>query len=238
MKKLLFITLLPSFMLLVVSCSKYKETKKVNSNYIHKVIPYDPQYEDSISYELWYATAFLLPESEIPQVSQINKMEQILSEKLQPFKDSLLYSVENSEIPLIRDNNGRNISPLIKDYLKSGNVNTYCKLSTYSPFTVSFYMAEVYHFAPAYTNTFYGLLKYSKKMNPEENFNEYLLKFLSKEEQDLAIYCLIKSYKKGNIDEAKTLAYYFREGLYFNKDIDVANVLDSIYENKPLIESE
>jgi hypothetical protein len=225
-------------MLLIVSCSKYKKTKKENNYYTHKIIPYNPQYEDSISYELWYATAFLLPENKIPQVVQIDEMEQILSGKLQSFKDSLFYSVKNGEIPLIRDNNGRNISPLIKDYLKSGDVNAYCKLSAYSPFTVSFYMAEMHHFTPAYTNTFYGLLKYSKKINPDENFKEYLLKFLRKEDQDLAIYCLIKSYKKGNIDEAKTLAYYFREGLYFNKDIYVANVLDSIYENRPLIESE
>ncbi|NDV97498.1 hypothetical protein D0T84_21765 [Dysgonomonas sp. 521] len=226
-------------MLLIVSCSKYKKTKKDNNNYIHKIIPYNSQSEDSISYELWYATAFLLPESEIPQVPQINEMEQILSEKLQSFKDSLLYSVKNGKIPLIQDNKGRNISPLIKDYIKSGDVNSYCKLSAYSPPTVSFYMAEIYNFTPAYTNTFYGLLKYSKRINPDENFNEYLLKFLRKEDQDLAIYSLIKSYKKGNIDEAKILAYYFREGLYFNKDIDVANVLDSIYENKlPLIESE
>lgn len=139
---------------------------------------------------------------------------------------------------MIRDDNGRNISSLIKDFKKSGDVNAYCKLSAFSPYTISFYMAEVYHFTPAYTNAFYGLLRYSKKMNPDASFNVSLLRLLRKEDQDLAIYCLIKSYKKGNIDEAKILADYFREGLYFNKNIHVANALDSIYENKPLIQSE
>ncbi len=234
--KLLFFILIQCCILLVTSCSKQNELKKEGRNCIHKIVPYDSRYEDSISYELWYATAFLLSESEIPQVEQINEIELSLNGKLHSFKDSLLNSVKESEIPVVRDSNGNDISSLIENYLKNGDVNAYCKLSTYSPYPVSLYMAEVYHFTPAYSNTFYSLLVYSKMMNPSKNFNNDLLKYLRKKEQDIAIYCLIKSYKKGNINEAQTLAYYFREGIYFNKSIDTANMLDSIYQNKPSFE--
>ncbi|MDR2955000.1 MAG: hypothetical protein LBV43_07960 [Prevotella sp.] len=206
--------------------------------YVHEIMPYNPQNKDSISYELWYATAFLLPEDKIPKIDSLNIIEARLERRVRPVIDSIIHSIGKDLSLQILNNEENDISPLVKEYLKKGDINAYCKVNIYS-YSISLYMAEVYSFIPAYGDTFYNLLKlaFQSQKNQIQNitFNEDIIRFLSCQEQDLAIYCLIKSYKKGDIKEAKTLAYYFKEGIYFKKDINIANTLDSIHENRPLV---
>lgn len=58
MKKLLFFIAILICSLLIISCSKNDKDKKEANKYTYKITPYNPQQEDSISYNLWYATAF------------------------------------------------------------------------------------------------------------------------------------------------------------------------------------
>jgi hypothetical protein len=168
----------------------------------------------------------------VPQVEYLNKIESTINESIQSFKDSLFMSVEEG---LDRDKN--DIPPLVKDYIKSGDVNMYCKLP-YSSYPVSLYMAEKHSFSPAYSDTFYSLYWLGERRKGEQGsnetgLNENFMKYLRKEEQDLAIYCLIKSYKNGDMEGPRTLADYFRKGIYFKKDTNMAIIMDFIYEHRP-----
>lgn len=229
MKYLYNITL--SF-IIFLSCSENKSQKN-----IHYVKPYSEYNADSISYKQWYATAFLIPEKEVPNVEKVNEVEILLINDTQNFRDSLCVSISEDKIPLIQNNNGEDMSIRIKNYLTEGNIKDYCENNFYW-YPASLYMAEIYSFPPAYIDTYYSLILLNKKQSKsqEEKINEYSLEYINRNEQNLAIYCLIKAYKKGNISEAKTLAQYFREGKYLPKDNLTAIELDYIYENRPLIE--
>ena len=219
---------------IVITCSDNKNKKNILF-----VKPYSEYNSDSISYKQWYATAFLIPEDKIPVVKKIDEVEIFLRKSTQFLRDSLYIVLTEENIPVILDDKGNNMSNIIRNYLREGNINEYCEYNFYW-YPGSLYMAEKYSFPPAYIDAYHGLILLNRKKG--ESFNksisEFSLEYLNKDEQDLAIYCLIKAYQKGSISEAKILSQYFQEGKYLLKDETTAKGLNLIYENRPLIEFE
>lgn len=191
---------------------------------------------DSSSYELWYAALNIIPESEIIQIEEVNKEERILNTKTKVFRDSLLEVVDINNLSQFDD------SPdLLKGALTNSNLEIYCRvvhkgLLQAELYPYSLYMAEESNFIPAYDDVFSYFYKLNYVFQRKEGIRDkfkYSLNALSEDQRSLALYCLIKSYKMGCIQNARVLSYYFREGLYFPKDVATANKLDSIYEYRP-----
>ena len=96
----------------------------------------------------------------------------------------------------------------------------------------SLYIAEKYNYAFAYINVYLALSHTSVTLSDKNDKNKWPLDYIEKKDRDLALYCLIKSYKMGEYGPAKVLSYYFKEGYYFPKSIDIANKFDSIYKKR------
>lgn len=221
------------FLIIFSSCS----TKTVDkTNLINKK---NIDFQDSIPYDLWYVSLTLVSESEVIQIERIDSEERKLNSKTKTIRDSIIKSIDLNKLPTMS-----NADSLLKEAIKTGNLAMYCTftvnngLLNFELYPYSMYMGEIYKFTPAYDDVFYYFYKLNyilqKNQKVYDEF-EYSLNELNENQQNLALYSLIKSYKNGYIDNAKVLAYYFREGLYFPKDIQTANKLDSIYEYRSVI---
>lgn len=92
-----------------------------------------------------------------------------------------------------------------------------------------FYIAEKYNYPSIYISVYLEVGGVRVPSSDRKNKNKWSLDYLNDNERNLALYCLLKSYKMREISTAKIISYYFREGYYFPKNIEVANKLDSIY---------
>lgn len=227
---------------LFFSCSK----KSKNNDLGPALINQQKEFADSLPYELWYATFSLIPESEIVQIDQLDNEAETVGKKTKLFRDSIINSIDLNKLSKKKES-----EYLLKEALANGNQEVYCKivhdgLLQTELYPYSLYMAEKHNFVPAYDDVFQFFYKknyilFKKKKQEEKKsllWDEMALAYLDENERYLALYCLIQSYKKGNIYNANNLSYYFRKGLYFPKDIKTANKLDSIYEYRPLIKQE
>lgn len=198
----------------------------------------------SISYELWYKTLNLIPESKVIQLSSINKEEKGLEKKIKIFRDSLLNSVKAE---MNKTDDDEKII-LLREAVKNNDLNKYSKVAYYGFFNdkvfeqdgyrYSLYMGEKYNFAPAYNDVYIYLYKCSyilkRTFGDKDKLDDYLT-YLNENLRNLALYCLIKSYNKGEIQNAPVLSNYFLDGIYFPKNIGISKSLDSIFENRPVI---
>jgi len=241
-----------AFYFIFFSCKKEKnspsQSQKIGN--IEEINLNQKKDSDTISYELWHATTALLPENEIPRVDKLDEMEILFENRTKKIKDTLLSSVELSLSNKRLEKDGNMLK--LKEALVQGNTNLYCQSILdiplgKNPYMYSLYMGEKYNFGPAFNDVYLyitrvGLYRFRTKYKEwktfdyekslllrggSENFN-----FVTQDEKYLYFYSLIKAYKKGDIYLSQTLGRYFREGLYFPKDTETADKLDSIYENR------
>jgi hypothetical protein len=93
------------------------------------------------------------------------------------------------------------------------------------------YMANMVNDAEVYLTVYQSLYSVNKSKRKNIKFidDDMSLDELTKEQRDLAIYYLIKSYRLGNNKAIFGLSYYFENGLYyFPKNISIAHKLESI----------
>lgn len=225
--------------LILISCEQKKITSTEGVK-TYVIESYNSSNQDSLSYELWYETAFLLPESDIPGVPKLDSVLYNLRTHTQVFRDSIIQTIKEGKFsPELSKNDS--LKTLINNIVDNKDFDLYCR-SFLNYYPLSLILAEEFDFCPAYYHVVWALWLKDKTMNRQiEKTNltkcdNMRFDHLEINERELALYCLIMSYKKGNIENSKLLACYFREGEYFPKDIATANKLDSIYRNKPIIE--
>ncbi len=169
-----------------------------------------------------------------PTMQIIDSIGRDVDKDIVGFKNDILNFVEKKRT-ILRD------SSLLAKAL-SGDVDAYYRISfDMAPATVndsnfykySYYMAQKYGHKSAYSDVFLDCgaksAKYYKDNNYEEN-NDWPLDYIGDNQKKLALSCLICSYKEDSPWAAKIFAYYFRNGYYFPKNIEIANKLDSIYK--------
>lgn len=229
-----------SICFLLLSCTKAQKQKEGSTfyprDYIHEMSYFDTVTQDSISYQLWYDTAFLVPKEIVPQLENLNKIEAELERKTQKYRDSIILLI-NQSINTPKQEEEINLTPSEKDFLAKGDINMYSQNKNI--LSISLYMAEVYSFIPAYYHTYHILLlsSYNEQKRQDNHnkisFGEDTIDTMNREKQELAAYCLIKYYKGGDIHCAKTLARLFREGIYFDINTALADSLQIIYDERP-----
>lgn len=171
-------------------------------------------------------------QSNIPASEILDSLEINIDKDIEDYTKNILRFVED-EKSLLND------SSLIAKAL-SGDMEIFDKITIkMAPATVndsnfykySYYIAEKFDYAYAYYFVFLVSSGQSAKYCEEKicDDNDWPLNNIKEEQKEIALSCLIKSYKKGEISTSKILSYYFREGYYFPKNIDAANELDSIY---------
>lgn len=189
---------------------------------------------DSMSYIMWVTKIGLVSESKIPRIKKLNDIEEKLELSTSRIRDSIVNTVDTSKLALIGSTEYLDI---LKKAMKDGDEESYYILRHDNQISVPYnlYIAEKYGFALAYSQTYEFILTMNmsklRESKPEfEKKDIYNLDYLSNDKKDLALYTLIKGFKKGDIYNAKRISLYFKEGLYFPKDKEIANELDSLYE--------
>lgn len=231
--------------LLLISCSRNNNDQSTKADYLyilkHNANMYAHLDSDSIPEDLWYAIIDLKPDYKVSSFKKLDELEVDFSNKIKSFKDSLLKSANTNEIPQITGYRYDNPTEMLKAAIEKGNLEMYCSLIRHETglrainfYPYSLYIAEKFNFAPAYYDTFFALKNLSHRQQANSNLksNTQSLNGISTDLQKLAIYCLIKAYKKGVIPASNDLAFYFNEGIYLPKDADMANALEKIYTNE------
>lgn len=234
--------------LFCLSCGKKDVAKNeilynVNGRYVHL----SELNVDSISPQLYDAISSFVNKQEIPQIKELDIIEQELYEDIKAYKDSILADIDPDNIknylekysfldsfPPYRDN--FSIAELQK-VLKYGDIDAYytymlkdITIRQIDYYQLCLYFAENFKFAPAYKDVFYALRHQSYINSKRRKIDKSMDSFdcIDLKLRKLAFYCIIKAYKDGCIYTAKTLAYYFERGLYLPKRRDIANKLYEI----------
>jgi hypothetical protein len=171
-----------------------------------------------------YATMGIVPKSQIDKLPFLDSVLADLTIKTQYLRDSLSKVVVKGAKTKISDN--KEIDKWLKSAVK-GNIRAYCEFAynvgflsnddyptCYYPYRL--YMGEKYGFAPAY----YDVYMYLSRLDLKIQLN------------DLAVYCLIKSYYEGEIHASLILSNLYKRGIYVSKNIEVAEKLYLIHKNK------
>ncbi|MDR1092391.1 MAG: hypothetical protein LBL79_15085 [Prevotella sp.] len=226
------------FFLIVVSCSGNKPNDVSDAMY-----PKD-DYSDLAGHVFYPEPTVetlledIIPETDVPQFRMIDSIEMVYQVKIAHFKDSLLSTVGKNNIIFLCDSLDRRtdvsqIGMIRKSlegdmyaYTQYANGNNFCIKDSYK---YALYMAEIHRFIPAYDDVYHWLYTENRiiKRRLKENRLDSL-SGLSENKRNLALYSLIKGYKKGDISNHSSLSHYFRIGLHFPQDTVFANKLDSI----------
>lgn len=195
----------------------------------------------------------ILIESEIKSINDIvSNIEHDLEISSKAYKDSLLLSLDLNAIPEIYDSTSREMFTIFLTAIKErdtaelyswsfdGAPNSryrdlnlmYIDPINYAPYAL--YMADSVKYIPAYLDVFtsFGRLNYCYLNIIDDIDEEWIhLSGISKQQRDLAILYLIKSYRSGYTQSALALSLYFRFGIYyFPKDLLKADILDYIWD--------
>ncbi len=221
-------------LILFISCN----TKKTeNSNNPENVIVPKAENEvnsDMMSYIMQTERDALVDESKIPRIKKLDEIEEKLKLCTTRVRDSIMNTVDTSKLTVAGSTEYKDI---LKKAMKDGDEESYyiLKHENQIKFPNYFYISEKYGFAVAYSHIYEYFI--SMNMSKLESTNKeaerratYTLDNLNKDYQNLALYALIKGFKKGDIHNAQRISLYFKEGLYFAKDNEIANELDSLYK--------
>ena len=222
--------------LLIISCNN---TKNENPNKADDLVDYDIENRmksDSMPYYLWYGRFGLVDEPRIPKIKLLDELATMLELKTAKIRDSILSTVDTSKLVTI--GGSTEYADILRKAMVTGDEEAYYTLQHNSQisFPYNVYIAEKYGFAPSYTQTYEFILRMNeltlRKAKPKfDKKDVYNLDFLSNDKRNLALYSLIKGFNKGDIRNSKYLSIYFKEGLYFPKDMEMADTLYSVYHN-------
>lgn len=232
MHRIVLLNILISFTL--ISCS-------VGGNKANVTESKNDKPTDSIPYATQFFSSSIIPESDILRLPQLDSIENTLSIKLKVHIDSILDSI--------------NVHSIFGQYIEKkviseanlvnsidGDTDAYCSLlvnsgnimyNSINSYQFHFYIAEKRGYVPAYTSAYISLAIQCINDN-KENFefeNKWSLGEIDREERDLALLCLIRGYRLGEISCTDILSYYLRNGFYMPQNIKEADMLDAFYDS-------
>lgn len=240
-----------------ISCQKNKEVKKNKEEVFYNMkgayLNLNDLKKDSLSFlsSFYNDISTLIAKSEVPQMEELDTIEQNLYSEIRIYKDSILATInpENmsdyidrfpflDKISAIPEGSTFDIEKL-QSVLKNGDLNEYYTyflrdftIRQIDIYWLCLYFAEKFNYAPAYAEAFHTL-KHQNYINSvrmkAKDVDSSAFEYVDEKQRMLAFYCLIKAYKNGCIYESKTLAYYIRRGLYLPKNIKLARKLEYIY---------
>lgn len=235
MKEVIFIVLLLPF--IIISCVGKGENAGEDALISAVREVYGFTENDSISTDLLYGNGGIVDRSKILQIEEVDKVGLRFDKESKAFRDSLINTINKDSLPQIED---KQIASLLQKTL-NGDINSYCILKNkpvncgIPQYVYALYIAEKYDYALPFGDIYFYFYR-QNHYNAEKvgkrtygAFNGAGLKHVSINERNLALYCLIQSYKKGNPNVCPDLSHYFREGMYMEKDVITADRLDSIY---------
>nr|WP_297164860.1 hypothetical protein [uncultured Dysgonomonas sp.] len=222
--------------LLIISCNN---TKNENPNKEDDLVDYDIENRmksDSMPYYLWYGRFGLVDETRIPKIKLLDELATMLELKTAKTRDSILSTVDTSKLVTI--GGSTEYADILRKAMVTGDEEAYYTLQHNSQisFPYNVYIADKYGFAPAYRQTYDFIISMNesklRKIKPKlEKSDIYNLDYVDNDKRNLALYSLIKGFKKGDIQNSLMMSIYFKEGLYFPKDMEMADTLYSVYHN-------
>jgi len=169
-------------------------------------------------------------------IEAIDKQDSILHNKVKNYINVILKRGYPEKITETTEcTNGINPSLELKRALKEGDCRAYSSLfGTMGDFEYSdlvdlipfsLYMAEKFNCSEAYYNIFMYYQR-GKKVNGKVVW--FALDDASKKNEQLALYCLVKSFQAGYFPSVGVLHEYYKGVQYFPQNDTVCNMLDSI----------
>lgn len=197
-------------------------------------------YNDSVSHGLWYSTIGLIAVEDIPQIKEIDSLENELKIKTQTIRDSIVNSFRSGSYHNSMDLTHDSIYGIVRQIINNKDLKA---LNAYYDtndllwhYGMGLYISEEIGFTPAYYNVYHFFVRKGrwiykqKEISPEQipinkEVRDFYLIFLTESERDLAIYSLIMCFKNGDISHASTLADLFEDGIFLPKNEKVAKKL-------------